>query len=470
MATPTGNRSFPEGFVWGTATASYQIEGAVDQGGRGRSIWDTFSHTPGRVLNGDTGDVACDHFHRYPDDIALMGELGTDAYRFSFAWPRFQADGSGPLNPAGVDFYDRLIDGLLERGITPYATMYHWDLPQALEDLGGWPNRDTANRFAEYAVAVHDRFSDRVNHWMTLNEPWCTAFLGYGSGVHAPGATDESAALRAAHHLLVGHGLAMNEMRSAKPDGNYGIAINLYPVKPATDSAADVDAARRVDNIVNRVFLDPIFTGSYPADFLADMEPFGSTDHMLDGDAELAGVPIDFVGINYYSAHTVRAAHADDPEVFTDGSERDPAWIGATDVVKISTGAPRTAMDWEIVPEGLYETLSRVWNDYGRPTIFITENGAASPDVVGPDGTVDDQLRLDYLRDHFAQAHRAIEDGVGLAGYFVWSLLDNFEWALGYDRRFGLVHVDFETQKRTIKNSGRWYSSVTAANALLEGS
>ncbi len=452
--------TFPADFLWGTATASYQIEGGVDEGGRGRSVWDTFAHTPGKILGGDTGDVACDHYHRYPEDVALMRELGVGSYRFSLAWPRFQPDGRGGLNPDGVAFYDRLLDELLTAGIRPWVTLYHWDLPQALEDAGGWPVRETALRFADYAAAVHARFADRISDWTTLNEPWCAAFLGYASGHHAPGRTEPAASVRAAHHLMLGHGLAVEAMRSARADLDYGITLNLYPVDPASADAADIDAARRVDGISNRLFLDPILRGRYPADVLADLEPIVGTEHIQDGDEKQIGLPLNVLGVNYYSRHVVRATQP--------GTTPEPnaAWVGSEEIQAIDTGRPTTAMGWDIDDQGLYDVLTRVARDYEAPPLYVTENGAAFDDVLEADGTVQDPQRIDYLDAHFRAAHRAIGDGVDLRGYFVWSLMDNFEWAWGNARRFGLIHLDYDTQKRTIKDSGHWFAGVTRANAL----
>jgi beta-glucosidase len=453
--TDTGVLRFPEGFDWGVATASYQIEGATNEGGRSPSIWDTFTHTPGKTANGETGDVACDHYHRYRDDVALMRELNVGVYRFSLAWPRLQPSGRGPLNPAGVAFYDRLIDELLGAGVRPWVTLYHWDLPQALEDQGGWPERQTASRFADYAAAVHARFADRVQDWTTLNEPWCSAFLGYADGHHAPGRTDGAAAVRAAHHLMLGHGLAVQAMRAARDDLRYGITLNLYPTSAATSAAADQEAARRVDGICNRIFLDPVLRGHYPEDVLADLEPVAGLAHIKDGDTKQIGQPLDVLGVNYYSRHVVRAAT----------SRPNAAWVGA-DAEGVRTGLPVTAADWEIDPTGLYDILTRVSREYQAPPLYITENGAAYPDVIADDGGVHDKQRIAYLDGHFREAHRAIRDGVDLRGYFVWTLMDNFEWAWGYDRRFGLVHVDYASQRRLVKDSGRWYSDIAAANTM----
>jgi beta-glucosidase len=454
--------TFPDGFAWGVATASYQIEGAVGEDGRSPSIWDTFAHTPGAVLNGDTGDVADDHYHRYREDVDLLGQLGVGYYRFSLAWPRLQPDGRGPLNEAGVDFYARLVDALLERGVTPWVTLYHWDLPQALQDEGGWPARDTAERFAEYSAAVYERLHDRIAHWTTLNEPWCSAYLGHAQGRHAPGIRDPAAALRAAHHLLLGHGLAVAAMRAQGDAGNrFGITLNLYPVSPASAAPADVDAARRIDGLVNRQFLDPVLTGRYAADVQQDVAGITDGSHLLDGDEGRIGAPLDFLGINYYSRHVVRAGRPT--------GEPSP-WVGSEHVEFVSRGLPRTEMGWEIDAEGIYDVLSRVHRDYPPLALYITENGAAFPDEpVAGDG-VPDPERIAYLDSHFRAAHRAIEDGVDLRGYFVWTLMDNFEWGWGFSKRFGLVHVDYDTQRRTPKDSARWFAEVTRRNGLPRGS
>jgi beta-glucosidase len=439
---------FPSSFTWGTATASYQIEGAVAEGGRGPSIWDTFARRPGAIADGETGDVADDHYHRVAEDVALMGDLGVEAYRFSIAWPRIQPDGAGARNAAGVGFYRDLAERLLGAGITPWATLYHWDLPQALEDAGGWLERDTAHRFAEYAAIMAEELGDVVSHWITLNEPWCSAFLGYGSGDHAPGRTEGSRASRAAHHLLLGHGLALPAIRSAVPEAEVGITLNLYSVKPATDGEADGDAARRIDGLGNRFFLDPVLTGSYPEDVIQDLgeeEWFGA--HATAADLELISAPIDFLGINYYSRHTTRAGTSDGSPSANPGSEF---------VEYADTGAARTQMGWEIHPDGLVDVLEMANALAPALPLYITENGSAYEDVVQQDGTVDDPERLAYLQSHLAACRDAIERGLPLAGYFVWSLMDNFEWAFGYTRRFGIVHVDYATQVRTPKASGRW--------------
>jgi beta-glucosidase len=451
-----GAAPFPDDFTWGVATASYQIEGAVSEDGRAPSIWDTFSHTPGAVLNGDTGDVADDHYHRYPEDVALMASLGVGAYRFSLAWPRLQPDGRGPLHPKGVDFYARLTDELLERGIEPWATLYHWDLPQVLQDAGGWPARDTALRFAEYAARTHEALHDRIGRWITLNEPFCSALLGYAAGVHAPGIRDDAAALRAVHHLLLGHGVAVAAIREQGRDSRLGITLNLYPVDPAGDREADAGAARRIDGLANRIFLEPLLAGRYPDDVVADVAGITDLSHVVDGDMALIAAPLDFLGVNYYTRHVVRAG----------GGPGGPSpWPGARDVEFVSRGRPTTEMGWEIDPDGLYEVLTRLRRDHpSLPPLVITENGAAFADAPGTDGAVRDRERIAFLEGHLRAARRAMAHGVDLRGYFLWSFLDNFEWAYGYSKRFGIVHVDYGTQRRTPKESARWYSGVIARN------
>jgi beta-galactosidase len=443
-------QTFPADFVWGSATASYQIEGAVTEDGRGPSIWDTFAHTPGTIADGTTGDIADDHYHRYAEDIAILADLGMNAYRFSTAWPRVVPTGTGQVNPAGLDFYRRLAETCLSRGITPYATLYHWDLPQPLEDAGGWLNRDTAERFRDYAAATQQALGDVISHWITLNEPWCSAFLGYAAGVHAPGKTLGSAALRAAHHLLLGHGLAVQALR-ADSSTNLGITLNLYSVRAASDSPADRDAARRSDGLGNRLFLDPVLTGAYPGDVLTDVgmvEWFAKQSE----DLSVISTPIDFVGINYYSRHTVAAP--------VDGDFHDPAVVsaspGSEKLRMVDTGAPKTQMGWEIHPDGLLDVITMVSERAPGLPVFITENGAAYEDHVS-NGAVDDENRRRYFELHVEACRRAIDMGLPLKGYFAWSLLDNFEWAFGYSRRFGLVYVDYETQKRLVKASGNWF-------------
>jgi len=471
-AVPAGpaDLSFPPGFLLGAATAAYQIEGAATEDGRGPSIWDTFSHTPGRVREGDTGDVACDHYHRWRDDVALMAGMGLDAYRFSVSWPRVQPGGRGPVNAAGMDFYSRLVDELLGHGIQPWLTLYHWDLPVELEDAGGWPERDTAARFAEYAMLVHDALRDRVQHWTTLNEPWCSAFQGYASGLHAPGRTEPAAALAATHHLLLGHGMAARAIRAAAPDAQVSITLNLYAVSPATGSAADADAARRIDGLANRLFLDPVLLGRYPSDVVADLADATDFGFVQDDDLATIAAPLSMLGINYYSRYTV-GGPVDEatPEPATSYWRPPSNWPGSPDVRFVETGRPRTEMNWEIDAPGLTETLQRVHADYPALPLYITENGAAFADSVGPDGEVHDPDRIAYFDAHLRACHDAIRSGVPLKGYFAWSLMDNFEWAWGYTRRFGLVYVHYPTQQRILKASGRWYADVARRHGLSAG-
>jgi beta-glucosidase len=458
--TGTGT-TFPDGFAWGVATASYQIEGAVAEDGRGPSIWDTFTHTPGKISDGDVGDVACDHYHRYREDVDLLSMLNATHYRFSLAWPRIQPDGSGPLNPAGIDFYARLVDTLLERGIEPWVTLYHWDLPQALEDKGGWPVRDTAQRFADYAFATYERLADRVRNWTTLNEPWCSAYLGYGNGVHAPGRKDSGDALRAAHHLLLGHGLAVNRMRSAASAAHrFGITLNLWPVSPVTNEPGDVEAARRVDGISNRLFLDPVLKGAYPRDVLDDVAAITDSAHIQDGDEHAIATPVDFLGVNYYTANHVRRRPADST------TPPNTVWIGCEDVEPVPQGYPQTDMGWEIEPDGLRRLLVRLRDDYPALPLYVTENGIALRDMVNAEGAVEDPERIAYLEAHLRACRQAIDEGVDLRGYFVWTLTDNFEWSFGFSKRFGLVHLDPETQRRIPKASAHWFAARAKVNAL----
>jgi beta-glucosidase len=447
MMSDLSRAAFPENFAWGVATSAYQIEGAVTEGGRGPSIWDTFSATPGRTVGGESGESAVDHYHRFRDDVSLMADLGMEAYRFSIAWPRIQPDGSGRLNPEGIDFYSRLVDSLLERGITPWATLYHWDLPQPLEDAGGWPVRDTAYRFAEYAGHVADALGDRVRHLITLNEPWCSAFLGYGSGRHAPGRSDPAAALAASHHLMLGHGLAVPELRSRVADAQVGITLNLYPVMAAHDGHGTEAAVRRIDGLSNRWFLDPVLRGEYPKDVVEDVSHLTDLAFVHDGDTELINAPLDFLGVNYYTRHVVGPG----------------AFPGSVAVDFSSRGLPTTAMGWEVDADGLFDILTRVTRDYGDIPLVMTENGAAFDDAL-VNGRVADADRVAFLAAHLDAGARAIEEGVPLQGYFAWSLMDNFEWAEGYAKRFGIVHVDFATQERTVKDSGRWYAAFLAGD------
>jgi beta-glucosidase len=460
--------TFPDGFAWGVATASYQIEGAVAEDGRGPSIWDTFTHTPGKISDGNVGDVACDHYHRYHEDVDLLSMLNATHYRFSLAWPRIQPDGSGPLNPAGIDFYARLVDALLERGIQPWVTLYHWDLPQALEDRGGWPARDTALRFADYALATYERLADRVQNWTTLNEPWCSAYLGYGNGVHAPGRQDSGDALRAAHHLLLGHGLAVDRMRSAGlgpksgADQRFGITLNLWPIAPVTSEPGDVDAARRVDGISNRLFLDPVLKGAYPRDVLADVSGLTDHAHIQDGDEKLIAAPVDFLGVNYYMPTFVRLRQAGGAA----GDGRGGAWIGGEDIESVPQGFPQSDMGWEIEPDGLRRLLVRLRDDYPALPLYVTENGIALRDKVNASGSVEDPERIAYIEAHLRACRQAIDEGVDLRGYFVWTLTDNFEWAWGFSKKFGLVHLDPATQRRIPKASAHWFAARAKANAL----
>jgi len=458
--------AFSPGFVWGTATASYQIEGATSEGGRLPSIWDAFSRRPGAIADGSTGDVADDHYHRFREDVALMADLGLDAYRFSLAWPRIQPGGRGGVNRAGVDFYRRLVDALLEHGITPWATLYHWDLPQSLEDRGGWLERDTASRFAEYTALAVDGLGDVVSHWITLNEPWCSAFLGYASGHHAPGRHEASRAGRAAHHLLLAHGLGLDEIRRRAPEATAGITLNLYSVRAASDAPEDADAARRIDGLSNRLFLDPVLRGAYPDDVLEDLgETAWFAENVSEQDLAAISAPIDFLGVNFYSRHTVAAGAPADHAPTTDAAGFEAqqaapsAYPGSESVAFVGTDAPRTQMGWEIHPDALVDVLEQAADRAPGLPLYITENGSAYEDIVAPDGSVDDPERTEYLRLHVDACGEAIRRGLPLRGYFAWSLIDNFEWAWGYTRRFGLVHVDYETLERTPKQSGQWFAA-----------
>lgn len=465
---------FPADFRWGAATAAYQIEGAADLDGRRPCIWDTFATLPGAVLAGDNGDVACDHYHRMPQDVALMKRLHLDSYRFSTSWARVRPD-AGPLNPAGVDFYQRLVDELLGHDIRPWLTLYHWDLPQTLEDAGGWTNRDTAYRFADYALSLYDALGDRVPTWTTMNEPWCSAFLGYTSGRHAPGRQEGVAGLVAAHHLLLGHGLVVDELRRRDTSLDLGITLNLTVADPfrARDDA-DRDAARRIDGLQNRVFLDPLLRGSYPADVVADtasMPWLGRPwqEVVADGDLDLIATPLDLLGVNYYRGDCVSGRPLEKPEDDGVTHPTRPAgspFPGSEHVTFPSRGLPRTDIGWEIQPEGLTRLLVRLHSDYKVPPIYITENGAAFHDVPLPDGTVHDPERLAYLDAHLRAIRVAMDAGVDVRGYFQWSLLDNYEWGYGYAQRFGMVHVDYATQQRTPKASAYWFADVARSGVV----
>ncbi|MCS6801506.1 MAG: GH1 family beta-glucosidase [Chloroflexota bacterium] len=443
-------RAFPSEFVWGTATAAYQIEGAVAEDGRGESIWDRFAHTPGTIANNETADIACDHYHRWQTDIALMRALGVNAYRFSIAWPRILPSGRGAVNERGIAFYDRLVDGLLEAGITPWVTLYHWDLPQALEDEGGWPNRETAAAFADYAEIVARRLGDRVKHWITLNEPWCSSILGYERGEHAPGKRSTPLALRAAHTLLLGHGMAARALRALWPEARVGITHILTPAYPASDAPLDLAAAARYDAAFNRWFLDPVLGRGYPGEMLAWWRH--AVPRIASSDLDLIAAPIDFLGVNHYFPAIV----AHDPA--------DP-YLRLRRITP--PGAEVTAMGWVVQPRAFYDLLTRLHREYGPLDLVVTENGAAFPDPPPVAGRVADPARVRYLAGYLAEAARAIADGVPLRGYFVWSLLDNFEWAEGFAKRFGLYYTDYATQERTLKDSGRYYRAVIQAGAPL---
>ncbi|MFJ6114536.1 GH1 family beta-glucosidase [Agrococcus sediminis] len=461
-----GTGPFPAGFVFGTATAAYQIEGAAREDGRGPSIWDTFSHTAGKVANGDTGDVADDHYHRLQEDLDLLAELNVDAYRFSVSWSRVLPSGTGAVNPAGLDFYDRVVDGLLERGISPVATLYHWDLPQALEDRGGWPERRTALAFAEFADVMGRRLGDRVQMWTTLNEPWCSAHLGYGSGVHAPGRQDPLAALRAAHHLNLGHGLAIDALRAVvKQDAEMSVTLNLHALKGSGASGAE--AVRKIDAIGNRIWTGPMLDGAYPADLLEDTKEISDWSFVEDGDLSQIHRPIDVLGINYYSTRLVRMWEPGSGERAASGNPllAGNPWPACEDVEFLPQPGPATAMGWVIDPDGLGDLVRGVARAHPDLPLMITENGAAFDDVV-EEGRVQDVDRIDYLRRHLAVTLDLVEEGIDLRGYFLWSLLDNFEWAFGYEKRFGIVHVDYSTLERTKKDSALWYAELARTRRL----
>lgn len=448
--------NFPAGFLWGSATASYQIEGAVNEDGRSESIWDRFSHTPGKVLNGDTGDVACDHYHRWRDDVALMKSLGLKAYRFSVAWPRILPNGAGEVNQKGLDFYSALVDELLAAGITPFVTLYHWDLPQVLQDAGGWPERATCAAFVEYADVVSRHLGDRVKNWITHNEPWCVSFLSHQIGEHAPGWKDDwMAAFRAAHHVLLSHGQAVPVIRANSAGAEVGITLNFSWVEAASSAAADQMAARWADGYSNRWFIDPVYGRRYPADMVEAFTTAGLLPNGLDfvqpGDMDVIATQTDFLGVNYYTRDVVKARSAETPLP-------EPAREVAT--------LPRTEMDWEVYPDGLYKLLCRLYFDYDIPKLYVTENGCSYGDGPGADGAVHDRRRTEYLRSHFLAVHRAMLAGAPVQGYFVWSLLDNFEWAKGYTQRFGIVWVDYNTQQRIPKDSALWVKQVIANNGF----
>jgi beta-glucosidase len=463
---------FPQDFLFGVATAAYQIEGAAHEDGRRDSIWDAFSRVPGAVVNADNGDVACDHYHRYADDVAMMADLGLQTYRFSTSWARIRPDG-GPVNSLGLDFYSRLVDELLAKGIKPWLTLYHWDLPQALEEKGGWANRDTAYRFAEYAADVHEALGDRVDAWTTLNEPWCSSFLSYTGGEHAPGRQSVADGLAAGHHLLLAHGLAIQELRARDEKLQLGITLNLTVPDPVdATKPGDLDAARRIDGQFNRFFLDPIFRGEYPADLLADLDGLGLTENIRPGDLEIISTPIDALGVNYYHGEALSSEPPAEQELSTAAPSERPKrspFPAAEGVYWHPRGLPVTAMGWEVQPEGLTRLLARVHREYSGPAgvaLYVTENGAAYDDTVEADGSVRDTERTEFLRSHLAAVQDAIEQGTPVGGYFYWSLMDNFEWAWGYDKRFGLVRVDYGTQQRTLKGSAIEYRRIIRARSL----
>jgi beta-glucosidase len=431
------SRRFPRGFVWGAATSAFQIEGAASSDGKGPSIWDDFCRVPGAIADGSNGDVACDHYHRLEPDLELIADLGVQAYRFSISWPRVQPLGAGAVNEAGLAFYDRLVDGLLKRNIRPYATLYHWDLPAELQrQHGGWSSRDTAYRFADYAALVARRLGDRVVSFATHNEPWVSAVLGYERGVFAPGVRDRRVAYQASHHLLLSHGLAVRAIRQADSHAAVGIVLNMSPVSPATDSAIDAVHARLEDGRLVRWYMDALFKSRYPEDVLEYLGADAPTTQ--PGDAQLIAEPCDFLGVNYYH-----------PTVSSSLNPASPA----------SSGAAVTDMGWEVAPRGLAELLLRLNRDYELPPVFITENGAAYQDEIVAD-RVHDEQRRHYIEAHLVALAEVIQRGVDVRGYFVWSLMDNFEWAEGYTKRFGIVHVDYSTLRRTLKRSGEWYRSL----------
>ena len=444
---------FPQDFIWGVAASSYQIEGAVNADGRGESIWDRFSHTPGKTFNSDTGDVACDHYHQYKNDVKLMSELGVKSYRFSIAWPRILPNGKGDVNSAGLDFYDRLVDELIAHDIEPMATLYHWDMPQALDDEGGWLNRESADHFAAYTDVVSRKLGDRIKFWGTINEPICTAMLGYYLGMHAPGHEDKTMKEMnvALHHLLLGHGKAVRVLRQNIADARVGAIINIYPVYPASDSDEDKAAAERFYMYHNHWFTGAMYTGKYPKlgmELFADVAP-----PIQPGDMEIISTPTDYIGLNYYSRLVV--AHNETANL--------PMKV---EIVK-PQDAEYTAMDWEVYPDGLHDVVERVYREYKPKEIFIVENGCAVNDVISDDGKVHDPQRVSYLRRHLQTLNKTIAEGIPVKGYYVWSLMDNFEWSHGYAKRFGIIYVDYKTQKRIPKDSYAYYQKVIVANKAV---
>lgn len=471
--------TFPDGFLWGVATAAYQVEGAAAEDGKGESIWDRFTRVPGAVAGADTGDVACDQYHRVTEDVELIAGLGAGSYRFSVSWPRILPNGKstsvGP-NRAGIDYYSRLVDALLSRGIRPWLTLYHWDLPQALQDEGGWVNRDTAYRFADYAAVLHEAIGDRVHDWTTFNEPWVSAFLGHVAGVHAPGIRSPRAGIRAAHHLLLAHGLGTEAIRAASSTDKVGITLNnTFPYPRDPEDGADVAAAESLNAQHNRLFLDPIFRGEYPERLYADLDGAGLGGELAevvqDGDLARISAPIDFLGVNYYTDDLVSAA----PGGHGGGTPESPdlsPYPAPSAFAIVPRRLPKTEMGWYIHPAGLTDLLGWLHREYTGPAgtdLYVTENGSAFTDVVAPDGSVDDPLRVAYLLRHLEAVEKAIEGGARVSGYFAWSLLDNFEWSYGYSKRFGIVHVDYASQRRTVKTSGRVFARIAGTNRLPAG-
>jgi beta-glucosidase len=469
LSLPDGFQ-WPAGFLWGAATAAAQVEGAAHEDGKLDSIWDHFARTPGNVAHGDTPERAVDHYHRMPEDVQLMRELGLDSYRFSVSWARVKP-ADGPVNAKGLDFYSRLVDELLENGILPWLTLYHWDLPQAVEETGGWANRDTAQRFLDYAIAVHEGLGDRVTHWTTFNEPLCSSLISYAGGEHAPGRQEPRAGLAALHHQHLGHGLAVQELR-ARGAQQLGITLNLTNAVPNDPSdPVDLDAARRLDALWNRAYLEPILLGAYPEDFRADVAAHRFDELVHDGDLAIINQPIDFLGVNHYhddnvSGHPLPADH---PKGLSPTDKKTSSWfVGSEFITSPTRHLPQTAMGWEINPDGLRHLLVRLGREYANlPPLYITENGSAWPDVVDPDGHVHDADRVDFLERHLEAVAEAIEQGADVRGYFAWSLMDNFEWAWGYEKRFGVVYVDYDTQERIVKDSGRAFAEVAAAARTL---
>ncbi|MDR1633897.1 MAG: beta-glucosidase [Bifidobacteriaceae bacterium] len=460
----TGPITFPPEFGWGVATASYQIEGAVKADGRGQSIWDTFSHLPGKILDGTNGDRASDHYNLWRQDVDQLADLGVRYYRFSLAWPRIQPDGRGPANQKGLDFYKRLTQRLLDKGIIPWVTLYHWDLPQALEDAGGWPSRDTAQRLADFGELAFAALGDQVDHWTTLNEPYCTAFLGYADGEHAPGRQEPAAALAAMHHLLLGHGLTIERWAAARRSGQeLGITLNFSPpLAPEDSDTPEVrDAIRRYDAIANRAFLNPLVRGEYPADLVQDLAPLTDFGFVREGDMALIAQPMDALGVNYYNRLAVLGV---DPAVdrFAPGH----ANVGAADVVTGNRGRPVTGRNWPVDPEGLIWLTKWLTDNYDLPPLWVTENGSAWEDRIAPDGAVHDPARVAFLEAHARAIRKILDLGIDLRGYFVWTPWDNFEWAFGESSRFGLVYVDYETQQRTEKDSFHWYKALAASGSI----